>query len=350
MNDAAAEPPEQPELVRERGWWRVVLGTLLFMFVAVTPVFRVVLPIDEPMMLLVPALAACGVAGWWSGGRLLTALAWVAVAIWVLVLFTSAAGSYGYLACGWVVLLSATFTILVIFTRNTSDGGVRTFSSHAFAAIGIALLLAAGATLATRQGAATVAQMVSAEAAKRSDQSLAEWRQMTSTKEWTDTFAGDSSAATVVSGIADRIVSAPAAATTLFPSILALESFLALAIGWAVYHRIGRARIGPPLAALKDFRFSDQFVWGLVAGLALLVMPGLGATNAVGANLLVFFGAMYALRGLGVGLWFLAPGRVFMAFLIVFAMVFPWVLGVLGVGLGVGDTWLNWRARAKPKT
>ena len=40
-----------------------------------------------------------------------------------LLLFTSAAGSYGYLACGWVVLLSATFAILVIFTRNTDDGG-----------------------------------------------------------------------------------------------------------------------------------------------------------------------------------------------------------------------------------
>jgi uncharacterized membrane protein YqaE (UPF0057 family) len=39
-----------------------------------------------------------------------------------------------------------------------------------------------------------------------------------------------------------------------------------------------------------------------------------------------------------------------MALLILFGMVFPPVLGVLGVGLGVGDTWLNWRARAKPKT
>jgi hypothetical protein len=191
---------------------------------------------------------------------------------------------------------------------------------------------------------------VSAEAAKRSEQSLADWRQTTGTKEWIDFFAGNPDAKTLVSGLESQIESAPPVATTLFPSMLALESFLALAIGWAVYHRIGRARIGPPLAALKDFRFSDHFVWGLVTGLALIVLPGFGATSAIGANLLLFFGAMYALRGLGVGLWFLAPGRVFMAFLIVFAMVFPLVLGVLGVGLGVGDTWLNWRARARPKT
>jgi hypothetical protein len=39
-----------------------------------------------------------------------------------------------------------------------------------------------------------------------------------------------------------------------------------------------------------------------------------------------------------------------MGFLIVFALVFGQILGVMAVGLGVGDTWLNWRARAKPKT
>jgi hypothetical protein len=82
----------------------------------------------------------------------------------------------------------------------------------------------------------------------------------------------------------------------------------------------------------------------------MVVVPGFGSMSVVGANLLVFFGALYVLRGVGVGLWFLSPGRVMMAVLIVFAVVFPLVLGVLGVGLGVGDTWLNWRARVKPKT
>jgi hypothetical protein len=132
--------------------------------------------------------------------------------------------------------------------------------------------------------------------------------------------------------------------------MIALESLIALAIAWALYHRIGRERLGPPLAKLRDFRFSDQFVWGLVAGLAIVVVPGFASMSAIGANLLVFFGALYALRGLGVGLWFLSPGPFLMAFLIVFALVFPPVLGVVGVGLGVGDTWLNWRARARPKT
>jgi hypothetical protein len=345
MNDPAAEPA--PLAVRERGWWRVVLATLLFLVVPATPVIKIVLPIDQAFVLVVPALAACTVAGWWVGGRLPLALAWIAIAAWVLVMFTSAGGSFAYLACGWAVLLAAAFASLVILTRREES---RPFSSQAFAAIGLALVLAAGATLATKQGAATVAQMVSAEAGKRSEQSLAEWRQTIGSKELSDWFAGNPDAKTIAAAMESQLEAAPSVASALFPSMLALESLIALAIAWAVYHRIGRERLGPPLADLRDFRFSDQFVWGLVAGLAMVVVPGFGSLNVVGANLLVFFGALYALRGVGVGLWFLSPGRVLMTFLIMFAVVFPLVLGVLGVGLGVGDTWLNWRARAKPKT
>jgi hypothetical protein len=345
MNDVASEPA--PEAVRERGWWRVVVATLLFLLVPATPVIRVVLPIDQALVLLVPALAGCAVAGWWAGGRPSLAFIWIALAAWVLVVFTRSAGSFGYLACGWVVVLAATFGSLVVLARR---GAARPFSTQAFAAIGVTFLIGAGAALVTPHGAATLTSLVSAEASKRGEQSLAEWRQTTESKEWRDLFAGNPDAKTIATTMQSQLEAAPAAASMLFPSMLALESLVALAIAWAVYHRMGRGRLGPPLAALKDFRFSDQFVWGLVAGLALIVVPGFTAMSAVGANLLVFFGALYALRGVGVGLWFLSPGPVMMALLILFGMVFPPVLGVLGVGLGVGDTWLNWRARAKPKT
>src|ERR1039457_2881843 len=87
MNDVASEPA--PIAVREQGWWRVVFATLLFLFVLATPVIRIVLPIDQLLVLLAPALAACAVAGWWAGGRLPTALALIAVAGLVLVMFTS---------------------------------------------------------------------------------------------------------------------------------------------------------------------------------------------------------------------------------------------------------------------
>jgi hypothetical protein len=345
MNDVASDT--SPRTDRERGWWRVGLATLLFLVAPAVPMLRIILPVDQVLVLVAPALAACAVAGWWAGGRLPLALAWIAIAAWVLVMFTSSTGSFGYLVCGWSVLLAAAFAALMIFTRREES---RPLSAQAFAAIGLTLLLAGGATIATKQGPATVVQMVSNEATKRSEQSLADWHQATGSKEWTDFFAGNPDAKTIVTAMESQFEAAPAVAATLFPSLVALESLIALAIAWALYHRLGRERLGPPLARLRDFRFSDQFVWGLVAGLAMIVVPGLGSMSAVGANLLVFFGALYALRGVGVGIWFLSPGPIMMAFLIVFALVFPPVLGVLGVGLGVGDTWLNWRARARPKT
>jgi hypothetical protein len=87
-----------------------------------------------------------------------------------------------------------------------------------------------------------------------------------------------------------------------------------------------------------------------VSGLAFLVVPGLGLLHGFGANLLVFFGALYALRGAGVALFFLAPGRVMMVVLVGVSVLFAGAAGVIFVGLGLGDTWLDWRRRPRPST
>ena len=111
----------------------------------------------------------------------------------------------------------------------------------------------------------------------------------------------------------DRLKKLPSVTSQLFPSLLALESLAVLALAWGLYHRVSRARIGPPLAPLKEFRFNDQLVWGLVAGITAVAVPTLTAFRVVGLNLLMFFGALYALRGLGVLTWFFAPGRLMVA-------------------------------------
>ena len=105
-----------------------------------------------------------------------------------------------------------------------------------------------------------------------------------------------------------------------------------------------------PLASLRLFRFNDQFIWGLVGGLALLVVPGLGPVRALGANLLLFFGALYGLRGAGVALFFLAPGRLMTVVMVSVSVLFAGAAGVIFVGLGLGDTWLDWRRRERPST
>jgi hypothetical protein len=146
---------------------------------------------------------------------------------------------------------------------------------------------------------------------------------------------------------------------TVFPSLLALESLLALALAWATYHRLSRARIGAPLRPLREFRFNDQLVWGLIVGLTIVFLPTLQSFRGVGKNLLVFFYALYAIRGLGVLAWFLAPGALAATLTVGFAMLWlPVIQLVAAFGftlllctafiLGLGDTWADWRRRARP--
>jgi len=151
------------------------------------------------------------------------------------------------------------------------------------------------------------------------------------------------------------------AGTRLFPALLALESLCAVALAWATYHRFSRTRLGPPLAPISQFRFNDQLVWGLIVGLTVLFVPTLADARPLGQNFVLFFGALFVLRGLGVLAWFLAPRR--LTPLIVTAVVLLYVpvvnyVAVLGLtlllvvafGLGLGDTWADWRSRARPTT
>jgi len=65
---------------------------------------------------------------------------------------------------------------------------------------------------------------------------------------------------------------------------------------------------------------------------------------------LVFFGALYAVRGLGVMSWFLvSPGRLFGSMVMIAVALIP-VLWSIPLGLGLGDTWIDWRRRVRPAT
>ena len=136
----------------------------------------------------------------------------------------------------------------------------------------------------------------------------------------------------------------------LSPTLLALESLLALGLGWAAYHRLSRVRIGPPLGQLRDLRFNDQLIWGLVVGVTLLLLPTLSEWRTPGANFVCFFGTLYALRGAGVLTWWI-PERIAVVALLALLILIPllgpvWVLAVVlatTFGLGLGDTWRDFR-------
>ena len=87
---------------------------------------------------------------------------------------------------------------------------------------------------------------------------------------------------------------------------------------------------------MREFRFNDQLVWGLIVGLTIMLVPTLTALSGVGKNLLVFFGALYAMRGFGVLSWFMAPGSLGVTLGVGFVMLWAPVLNAF-VALGLRD-------------
>lgn len=343
MTAVATEPADIP-VPRERGWGRVVLATAAFLIIPLTPLVRILVPTDQTALLLAPAFAALAVAGWLAGGRGALAVVWVLVAGWSVSQFAGA-GLFALLQGGWALLVAATFGVLAVVRRDDSAP----FLPRGLRAVGIALAVGFVLTVAVPGGPTRVADGVAAEAGRRAEQSRSGWRQMTSLPEWKEFVAENPQAGEMSTLVETQLAALPVTTRTLFPALAALEALAALALAWALYHRVGRARIGPPLASVKEFRFSDHMVWGVVAGLGMTLIPGIALVRAVGANLLVFFGALYTIRGVGVFMWMWAPGRLATALLVIVALLFWNVLGVMALGLGVGDTWLDWRSRAKVK-
>ena len=245
MADGLAPAP------RERGWARLAFALAAFLLVPLFPAVRAVLPVEHTLILLVPTVAVCFLLGWWAGGRLSLALVWLA------------------------------------FARVLS-------------AIGLALLVAAAHGLAGGTSFRRVLRVLDEQYDVRNRQSVeALGISLRSVVDRVPSMA-DVMTSETVDQTAFELHRLSEGATPLFPALLALESLVVCALAWTLYHRLSRARIGPPLAALREFRFHDHLAWGLIVGLTLVLLPAFASLARVGQNLVLFFGMLYALRGLGV--------------------------------------------------
>jgi hypothetical protein len=346
MPDAVTPAPA------ERGWGKLLLALAAFLFLPHVPPLGALLPVEDTLVLLLPALAACCLVGWWAGGRFMLAVVWIALATWVLSQ-TAAPSTFDNLVRGWSLLLAGAFGLVCLVRIQ------RHFLARGLTALGLALLLVLGMSVKGPFTPTRARQAVQVELAKRDARTMTTVRGFA--RQYADAAKSVPRLGTVLDDFEQDLRSTSEAGAGLAPSLLLLESLVALALAWTTYHRIGRTRLGAPLGPLKDFRFNDQLVWGLIAGLAIVFVPTLDFLNGAGRNLLVFFGALYAIRGFGVLSWFLAPGALAVMLVVGFAMLWLPVLtpvAVLGFmllalaafGLGLGDTWADWRRRARPTT
>jgi hypothetical protein len=249
---------------------------------------------------------------------------------------------YDQMTRGWAIVLAASFGLLSILWNTTTPFFIRGLASVAVAtAIGFIVALSAPSGIARFQHASgeELTRRASSSIAKMQlGMSTPEWRQLAEKVPGVDTMNDE--AEDVMRVLPDRTAS-------FLPALLALESLAALALGWGIYERISQIKIGPTLAPLTEFRFNDQLVWGVAVGATLCLLPAFAEGRNAGINLLIFFGAIYLIRGLAVLAW-IARGRY--AVIIILSLI-PQVclmLGVLALALGLGDTWLDLRRRPRP--
>lgn len=133
----------------------------------------------------------------------------------------------------------------------------------------------------------------------------------------------------------------------LFPAMLGLASVAALGVAWWLWERLSRGR-DDGLGRLADFRFNDQLVWIVVAGIALVVVPGAGSWDRAGENALAFMGALYAARGAAVVLSLTGGLTVLGGLLVAAGLLFlaPFVLSGAFL-IGLSDTWFDLRRRLR---
>jgi len=324
-------------------WRRLAIGLAAFALAPLLPHMRVILPIEQTYLLLVAAVAACAVVAWKNGGRLSLAIVWVAMAA---LLLSSSAGppdsAYNWMSRGWALLLAASFGLVSVIVTTEA------FFPRALSALAVTTSLAFALVLVTPGGPTRVGNAMASEFNRRNDESIAALRQGSAQSEWKEMVAKSPALQRLSDESEAQLASIPRWSTVLMPALLALESLAALALGWALFHRLSSVALGPPLGKLRDFRFNDHLVWGVAVGASIFLLQAFAEAKNAGLNLLVFFGFLYVLRGMGILTW-MSRGRGLTILLVAMAVVFWPLVTALALGIGLGDTWLDLRAKAQAK-
>ncbi len=231
----------------------------------------------------------------------------------------------GYVELGWVLLLGGWFVALASFWP---DGR---FLSRALGAV-------AGAA-----GTAAVLLVVGGRG----------WAYL----DWTVSRHFRGAAATVASlwgaaaesdafgaRLVDGVYRAAEVQAMLHPALLSLASLAGLGVAWWAHRRMS-GQEARPLAPFREFRFRDELVWLLIAGILLIVLPVGEWAPRAGSNVVAFMGVLYVLRGAAVFLVLTGMpggGAVVVGFLAL--MILPMVMPAAAV-VGLADTWIDLRAR-----
>lgn len=332
--------PAAPAPAR-RKWWLFLLAMVAFVTFGYIPAGAAFTPVGPAFLLVGGTAIACVLVAAALHGR--TAVIPLTVAAGGILLTSTMPGadqSYRFLVLGWTVILSASFGIVCLLAPS------QPFLPRALATLAVALVVGVAGVALFGDGLEKVRSAMYAEAARKADLIDMEGQRRFSAASWRDSEAQQPWLVTFRAAYEEWVHALPQRTIFLLPSLLALQSLAGLALGWELYHRLSRHRIGEPLAPLREFRFNDQYIWAVAVGLTILVLPEFADGRAAGANILLFFGALFALRGFGVLASF-RRGR-FIVPLVALLFLFAWPLAAaVALLLGLADIWLDVRRRAR---
>jgi hypothetical protein len=163
-------------------------------------------------------------------------------------------------------------------------------------------------------------------------------------------MAGGGAELQMLDGLRASVHATVRAISLLLPGLVLIQSLAALAAAWALYRLVAREPVGTPLPALRQFRFSDHLIWGVIVATLALVLPGLDSLRVAGGNLAAFFGGLYLARGLAVVAALASAAGLggplaVMAGVLATIFLLP-LVGLAALALGVSDTWVDWRTLA----
>jgi hypothetical protein len=297
----------RPAVSRRRGWGTALaLCIAVLSLSAVDPLTLIGVPLAL-LLLLVPPVRVR--AALWGGGILA-----------LLLLVQGAPTPLGALAAGWALLSGGAFVAVCVLRPRLP------FLSRALIAVAAALVASSAVLLLTGswEGTHHLVREHYLGAARTVSGALATGRGRE---------------------FGEALLRMAEIQSLFFPALLALQSLAALALAWFVAGRIHPEAVGGGmLSRLSAFRFNDQLVWVVIAGMVLAMAP-IGAAG-LGRNLLLFMAGLYLMRGFGVFLFLLGSPTVFTVLMVALAvlLMYPMVLAA-ALLTGLGDTWFDVRAR-----
>lgn len=163
--------------------------------------------------------------------------------------------------------------------------------------------------------------------------------------------AGSTLSTAATPDIGPILASALTRLVPLYPAAISLTALLGTWLAWGWYQQIAAHPLDEAAPPFNEFRFNDHLIWVLVAVAAVVLFVTSPGVKLAGENALVVVIALYMARGAAVSSATLRRMPPMLLALMALMILLVFYLVLIGLaGIGVADTWIDFRRRRPPLT